>query len=196
VGREQARAVAPVMAAAAPSLVVSSHLSRAYDTALAVAELTGLAPVVDPRLAEVHLGTWQGLTQSEAQERHPEEHAAWRQGADVRRGGGETYQEVGERAAACVLAHLAAVPDGGTLLAVTHGGTARAALGALLELPPQVWVRLVALGNCAWSVLVEGDVGWRLERHGASAEPSAGAVRTGPGDGYGQALAPAAPRPL
>ena len=196
VGREQARAVAPVIAAAAPACIVSSHLSRAYDTAVAVAELTGQQPVVDPRLAELHLGTWQGLTQAEARERHPEEHAAWRRGDDVRRGGGETYREVGERAAASLREHLAAVPDAGTLLAVTHGGTARAALGALLELPPQVLVRLVALGNCAWSVLVEGDVGWRLERHGSTAVASAAPVRTGPGDGSGQAVAPAAVRPL
>jgi len=185
-----------VIASVAPALIVSSHLSRAYDTAQAVAELTGHQPVVDPRLAELHLGTWQGLTQAEARERHPEEHAAWRRGDDVRRGGGETYREVGERAAASLREHLAAVPAGGTLLAVTHGGTARAALGALLELPPQVLVRLVALGNCAWSVLVEGDLGWRLERHGSTAVASAGPVRTTPGDGSGQAMAPAAARPL
>ncbi len=71
--------------------------------------------------------------------------------------------------------HLAGVPAGGTLLAVTHGGTARAALGVLLELPFASWARLVPLGNCCWSVLVEGDVGWRLERHNAEAgTPDAG----------------------
>lgn len=61
--------------------------------------------------------------------------------------------------------HLPSVAPGGLVVAVTHGGTARAALGVLLDLPDLSWVRLVALGNACWSVLVEADLGWRLEQH-------------------------------
>jgi probable phosphoglycerate mutase len=70
--------------------------------------------------------------------------------------------------------HLEDVPAGGTLVAVTHGGTARAALGVLLELEPRSWGRLAPLGNTCWSVLVEADWGWRLERHGAGLGPLVG----------------------
>jgi probable phosphoglycerate mutase len=143
-------------------VLLTSDLSRAADTAAPLGRALGLPPVVDARLRELHLGEWQGLTGQEARERFPDEHAAWRTGQDVRRGGGETYREAGERAAACVLEHL---PTAGTLVAVTHGGTARAALGVLLELPQETWVRLSPLGNACWSVLVEGEIGWRLERH-------------------------------
>ena len=163
-GRAQAQAVAPALAALQPVVLLSSDLSRAVDTARPVAQATGLAPVVDARLRELHLGAWQGLTAEQARERFPQEHADWRAGRDVPRGGGETYEQASERAVACLLEHL---PASGTLLAVTHGGTARAALGRLLDLPVACWASLAPLGNTCWSVVGESSRGWRLERHGA-----------------------------
>ena len=174
VGRRQAAATAPLLAAAAPGVLLSSDLSRARDTALVLADCTGLVPVLDPRLRELHLGTWQGLTSQEARDAHPDEHAAWRAGRDLPRGGGETYQQAGARAVACLQEQLGAVPPGGSLVAVTHGGTARAVIGLLLDLPAPSWGRLVALGNARWSVLVEGDAGWRLEQHNTGADAGAG----------------------
>lgn len=165
VGVGQAVSAARSLARLAPSVLLTSDLSRARDTAAAVASLTGLRPVPDPRLREFSLGTWEGLTSEQAREKHPDEHAIWLTGVDVRRGGGETRREAGERAVACLLEHLPSVPAGGTLVAVTHGGTARAALGILLELPDACWTRLVSLGNTCWSTLVEADLGWRLEQH-------------------------------
>lgn len=156
---------AAVLAGLQPVVLVTSDLVRAVDTAQAVADVLALPVVGDPRLRELHLGAWQGLTSDEARERFPDEHRAWRAGEDRPRGGGETYAQAGARAAACLREH---VPAAGTLLAVTHGGTARAALGVLLELPPAAWGRLAPLGNACWSVLVEGDIGWRLERHNVS----------------------------
>jgi broad specificity phosphatase PhoE len=59
---------------------------------------------------------------------------------------------------------------------VTHGGTARAALGVLLGLSGSDWWRLAPLGNTCWSVLVEGQRGWRLERHNTGLGPLVGAA--------------------
>ena len=148
-------------------MLVTSDLVRASATAAALESVSGLTALSDSRLRELHLGTWQGLTNDQAQQAHPREHAAWRRGEDVPRGGGETYRQAGERAVAALTEHL---PEPGqTLVAVTHGGTARAALGLLLELPDNSWWRLVPLGNARWSMLVEGDRGWRLEQHNAGA---------------------------
>jgi glucosyl-3-phosphoglycerate phosphatase len=179
VGRTQADRAGQVLAELAPDVVVSSDLSRARDTAQEVVRRTGVPLRLDPRLRELDLGAWQGLTSQQARERFPDEHAAWRQGRDVARGGGETYLQAGERAAACVAEALLDVPAGGTLLAVTHGGTARAAVAALIELDRDDAWRLAPLGNTCWTVLVEGERGWRLERHNAGLGPVTG-VPAGP----------------
>jgi glucosyl-3-phosphoglycerate phosphatase len=173
-GRRQAAGVAEVFAVARPDALLSSDLSRAADTAEAIGAATGVPVVLDARLRELSLGTWQGLTVDEARRRFPEQWAEWAAGRDVPRGGGETYAEAGARAAACVREHLDDLPAGGTLLAVTHGGTARAALGVLLELDAGAWGRLAPLGNTCWSTLVEASWGWRLERHNAGLGPLVG----------------------
>jgi probable phosphoglycerate mutase len=162
-GRAQAEAVAGPLAALRPVTLLTSDLSRAVDTARPVARATGLEPVLDARLRELHLGSWQGLTSEQARERFPQEHADWRAGRDVPRGGGETYSQAAERAVECLVEHL---PESGTLLAVTHGGTARAAIGRLLDLPVPCWGSLAGLDNTCWSVVAESGRGWRLERHG------------------------------
>jgi probable phosphoglycerate mutase len=114
------------------------------------------------------------LTSEQARERFPEEHAAWIAGQDVARGGGETYADAGARAQACLEEAVAEVPAGSTLVAVTHGGTARGVLGRMLQLDRADWWRFSPLGNTCWSVLVEGDRGWRLERHNTGVGPLVG----------------------
>ena len=150
--------------------MLSSDLVRARDTARPLADAAGVPVRLDARLRELDLGAWQGLTSEQARVRFPEEHAAWRAGVDVPRGGGETYRQAGDRGAACVRGALPEVPPGGVLVAVTHGGTARGMLGALLESDPATWWQFAPLGNCCWSVLVEHPRGWRLEQHGVSPE--------------------------
>ena len=174
VGQAQADAVARALAPARPAVVVSSDLARARETAARVAERAGVALRLDARLREVHLGTWQGLTTAQVRERFPEEHAAWVAGRDVARGSGERYADAAVRAVACLRELLPSVPAGGTLVAVTHGGTAGATVATLLELGVEGRARLAPLGNTCWSVLVEAGRGWRLERHNAGLGPLVG----------------------
>ena len=169
-GEVQAQALGTVFASDPPAVVVSSDLARARATAQAVCDHVGLALHLDERLRETHFGQWQGLTGEDVRERWPVEYLAWRrwEGIPV---GGEEPAAVGARAAASAFAHL---PDEGTLLLVTHGGTARALVGTLIELPETDWWRLSALGNTCWSTLVEFERGWRLERHIAGLGPLLG----------------------
>lgn len=171
IGRAQAEGAAVALLPLQPDAIVSSDLSRATDTAAAVAAECGLEVTPDPRLREIDLGSWQGLTRAEARARFPEEYAAWQAGSDARRGGGETYAEVGARAAACVQDWLGKVGPGGTLVAVTHGGTARATIGTMLGFDPDMYWRLASLGNCRWSMLTDIGRGWRLEEHNAGSPP-------------------------
>src|SRR5437764_15194656 len=65
IGRAQAEAAAVAVAPMRPDAIVTSDLSRAMDTAAAVAAEAGVEPVTDPRLRELFLGSWQGLTRAE-----------------------------------------------------------------------------------------------------------------------------------
>lgn len=170
-GRVQADALGTVFAADPPTVVVSSDLARARATAQAVCDHVGLPLGIDPRLRETHFGQWQGLTGEEVSVRWPVEYAAWRsyEGEAV---DGEPREAVAERALACALEQL---PAEGTLLLVSHGGTARALVGTLLGMDPGAWWRLAPLGNTCWSTLVESERGWRLERHNTGLGPLLGA---------------------
>src|SRR5580693_3655695 len=94
-GRDQAARLGVRLAAGVvrPVALCTSDLDRARETAEILGAALGLAPTLDPDLREVYLGAWQGLTHDEIAARFPDEHAAWRAGRDVRRGGGETYAE-------------------------------------------------------------------------------------------------------
>lgn len=171
IGLAQAARAATLLAGLAPSAIVSSDLLRARHTAQALADLTGLPVPTDRRLREIDVGAWQGLTFDEVAERFPAEAAAWRDGGEGRRGGGEALIEVGARAVAAVSDALAALGDTGTLVVATHGASGRAIVAELLELPTSSWRALGSLANCCWSVLAETATGWRLHEHNAGSLP-------------------------
>lgn len=171
VGVTQADRAARMLATLAPDAIVSSDLVRARDTADALARLIGLPVTLDEGLREFDAGGWQGLTTAEIKEQFAAEYEAWRGGQPVRRGGGELETEVAQRAAAAIERAAEKVPDGGTVVAVSHGGAARVAIGALLGLPPELWISIGPLANCCWSVLGETARGWRLLEHNAGTLP-------------------------
>ncbi|MFH8979769.1 histidine phosphatase family protein [Streptomyces varsoviensis] len=170
-GVEQARRAARLLAALRPDAIVASDLRRAMATAAELAAVTGLEVAYDARLRETFAGEWQGLTHEEILARFGEQYTAWKRGEAVRRGGGELETEVAERAAPVVLDHADKLPDGGTLVVVSHGGTIRTTIGRLLGLDPYTWESLGGLSNCCWSVLGEGARGWRLQEHNAGTLP-------------------------
>jgi glucosyl-3-phosphoglycerate phosphatase len=171
IGRAQAAAAAVAVAPMRPDAVVASDLSRTVDTASAVGAEVGLSVSLDARLREINLGEWEGLTRAEARERFPAEYGSWQAGSDERRGGGETYAEVGARSAECIIDWLDRLGPGSLLVAVTHGGTARATIGTLLGFDPDLYWRLAPLGNCRWALLSDMGRGWRLEEHNAGQPP-------------------------
>ena len=83
VGREQARAAAAVLAELAPAVLLSSDLARAAATADAVGAAAGTPVLLDARLRELQLGSWQGLTSEQARERFPQQWADWRACSEV-----------------------------------------------------------------------------------------------------------------
>ncbi|MET8554933.1 histidine phosphatase family protein [Streptomyces sp. NPDC004959] len=175
-GRAQAKRAARLLASLRPDALIASDLGRAAETAGELAALTGLEITFDRGLRETYAGKWQGLTHEEILERHGDEYTAWKRGEPVRRGGGELETEVAERAAPVVLAHAEKLPEDGTLVVTSHGGTIRTTIGRLIGLHPYQWEGLGGLSNCCWSILGEGARGWRLLEHNAGtlAEPVLG----------------------
>jgi len=172
VGRAQARAAASVLAALDPVALVTSDLQRAADTAAFLAARTGLHVGVDVRFRETDGGTWQGRLGDELRAEDGEAFRAWRSGADVAAGGAETRSQLADRATAAIADSLPVVAPGGLLVVATHGGTARAVLGRLLDLPVDRWRILGGLANACWSVLEESHHGWRLVEHNAGSLPT------------------------
>lgn len=165
VGVAQADAAATQLERVEPSILLSSDALRAHQTAEALATSIGVEIRADARLREADLGDWEGLTRDEVERRFPREYLAWRHGVDIRRGGGETYVEVAARAQAAIGEALVELPPGETMVVVTHGGTAKAAIGRLLGLAPDAWHRLSSLAHGRWTVLEEAVFGWRLDEH-------------------------------
>ncbi|WP_404962949.1 histidine phosphatase family protein [Streptomyces sp. 147326] len=170
-GVAQARRSARLLASLQPDAIVASDLQRASATAAELASVTGLPVHHDAALRETYAGEWQGLTHDEIIEKYGEQYAAWKRGEPVRRGGGELETEVADRAAPVVLDHAGRLPQGGTLVVVSHGGTIRTTIGRLLGLNAYDWEGLGGLSNCCWSVLGEGARGWRLLEHNAGTLP-------------------------
>lgn len=170
-GLRQARRASRLLAALLPDAMISSDLMRTRATAAELAALTGLEATYDSALRETYAGAWQGLTHGEIIERYGEQYAAWKRGEPVRRGGGELETEVADRAAPLVTAHADKLPEGGTLVVVSHGGTIRTTIGRLLGLEPRHWESLGGLSNCCWSVLGQSVRGWRLLEHNAGSLP-------------------------
>lgn len=170
-GIDQARRAARLLAGLHPNAIVSSDLVRAADTARELEALTGVPISFDPGLRETCGGAWEGLTDAEIKAKFPEEQARWRAGHAVRRGGGELESEVGDRTVPAIEHALAAVPDRGTLVVVSHGSASRVTIGRMIGLPQEHWAALGGLSNCCWSVLGEASRGWRLLEHNAGSLP-------------------------
>jgi glucosyl-3-phosphoglycerate phosphatase len=152
-GREQAGRVADVLKLLQPTLLWSSDLVRARDTAAYVAGATGLDPVLDVRLREFDLGERQGLTHDEYAAIAPEEFELFRQGYYDDAPGAESVADVRARMVPALGEMFAALGPSDTGIAVTHGAAARVAIAAMLGWPDDAFHSLRALANCGWAVL-------------------------------------------
>jgi len=163
-GREQARRTADWGRCLARDGIVteiwSSPLERARETAAAIAAAVGLPVQVEPELAELHAGIFQGHLWADLEIRFPEEVARWRSG-DVHYAipGGESRARLAARGREA-LERLATRPASG-MIVVAHGGVLTAALGSLLggghpllaAAAERPFTRLPALANCSVTTL-------------------------------------------
>ena len=183
-GLWQAQRMAQALAHETLSAVYASDLSRAWDTALPLAQAHGLSASAEPGLRERLFGVFQGLTTDEIVARWPEDSARWRQREpDFAPEGAESLLQFSDRCVRTFHA-LAARHAGGTIALVCHGGVLdsiyRAATGVDLQ-APRTWKIANASVN---RLLYTGErltlVGWADTTHLDERERDEIADRVGP----------------
>jgi broad specificity phosphatase PhoE len=136
----------------ADSVWVTSHLQRTRATAAAIlaASAHAGAPVclVEPDIAEQHVGGWHGLTHEEldvVRGLEPDAFALWP--ASERPPEGESFLDVMARVDLAVT-RLTTAHRGRDIVAVAHGGSIRAALALALGIEAER-VMSFAIDNCS-----------------------------------------------
>jgi broad specificity phosphatase PhoE len=146
-----------------PAVWVVTPLSRTRRTAEAIfaAGYPAQPLAVEPDLIEQHLGEWQGIGHAElphrlAQPKHP----FWPLAGTERPPGGESFQEMIHRVGPAIEL-LAARHPARHVVAVSHGGTIRAAVAHCLRIRADNALHLSS-NNLSLTLLERHPDGWRV----------------------------------
>ena len=161
-GLREAQAVARHLARLPLAAVFSSPLSRAEETARAVAAPHALPVLAVPDLIELHQGELEGQPGSALVQQHPALLARWLvDPGPVRLPGGETLLECQQRGLAAIEAIAQGAQPGRLTVIVSHQMVIASALCAMQALPLRRF-REMSHDNAAFSVLDQDRAGWRL----------------------------------
>jgi len=154
-----------------PAVWVTSNLVRTKQTAAAIlaaapGRFGGVEPVAVSALAEQHLGEWQGQERKAFYAaRKVGTQTLWFAPAHERAPGGESFVDLVQRVVPAI-ERLNVEHRGKDIVAVTHGGTIRAALSLALGLTPQASLAF-SVENCSLTrvdhLAADGGPGlWRV----------------------------------
>lgn len=151
-GHEQAKQLAERLKGIKLDAVYSSPLNRAVDTVNPAIMALGVPVTMSFALIERDFGAWDDMTFGEIEEKYPEEFRQWNENwAGYRVPEGESGEDVQNRVNAFVGKMLQAHKDQ-TVALVTHLGTARHLISALLGLTvEQSW--LFTLDNAKYALI-------------------------------------------
>lgn len=153
------RAVFEAVAATLPreAVWVTSHLQRTTQTAAAIITASGgrHKPVEIPAFetfAEQHLGDWQGMNRDEFKRMTGMGTTSfWFNAAHEKAPNGESFNDLVARVTGTI-DDLTKANRGKHIVAVTHGGTIRAAIGHALGIAPDA-VHAFTIDNCSVTCL-------------------------------------------
>lgn len=138
-GEGQARALGARLADVRIDRAIASPLTRARTTAeFALGDARKAQLGTDAGLLEIAHGEWEGLLASEIRERDPERLRDWREAPETVQmpgAGGESLQQVLDRAWPAFERATAGLGDGDTLLIVAHDAVNRVLLCRILGIP-------------------------------------------------------------
>ena len=150
-------------------VVYASDLSRAWQTAQAIAEPHGLAVQPDPRLRERAFGNMEGMSFAEIEATLPVQAKRWRErDPEFEPEGGESLLTFRDRVTG-VAAELAARHPGELVVLVAHGGVMdvlyRAATRQELQAPRTWQLGNAAINRMLWTPEGFSLVGWSDTAH-------------------------------
>jgi len=150
-GREQAALLAGRLASTGPEALYSSPMPRALATARPLADRVGLEPKVVSDIREIDFGELEGVALDEIERSRPDL-AGWTTApSSVGFPGGETVEELSERAVEAARG-VARAHTGETAVIVCHGVVIRVLLADVLGMPIYAIFRL-DIPYCSVSVV-------------------------------------------
>jgi alpha-ribazole phosphatase len=142
-GYAQAELLSVRLAAEPVAAVYSSRLSRAYETAVAIARPHGLAVEALPGLREISFGDWEGHPYSYVREHYAESLRQWNcDPTNYCLPNGETLAGFRARVNSA-LDHIVDRHPSGTVVAVAHSGTIRMLFCLLLKMDLSAFWRIM-----------------------------------------------------
>jgi 2,3-bisphosphoglycerate-dependent phosphoglycerate mutase len=169
VGLAQAQRVGQALVGERLDALYASDLSRAWQTAAAVAAATGLSPRAQAGLRERSFGVFQGLSWTEIEQQWPEQSERWRRrDPDFGAEGGERLQDFYQRVVSTVEG-LARAHPGQTIVVVAHGGVMdclhRAGRRLTLQAPRSWTLGNATINRLLYSSAGLSVVGWNDDSH-------------------------------
>ena len=168
-GRQQATQAAMGLKDEAIDAIYSSHLSRAHDTAKAIATHHGLIVHTEPDLQERQFGHFEGLSWQEIEQQHANDARAWRsRDPHFTPTGGESLLTLRHRIMGVVNV-IAAQHIGQQIVIATHGGVLdvlyRLATGQTIEAPRTWHLGNAAINRLIWTPDALTMVTWGEQGH-------------------------------
>lgn len=163
-GREQAARAAGWLSGWRVGRIITSDLSRAFETADAVAGPHGLSAERYSELREYHCGEWEGRLYREIRSVDRERFQAWFNDPAVPMPGGESMAQAAARAIPRVRKVLAEMPGGDdapALVIAAHGGVIRLIAAGLMGVGLDI-ARRLRLDNASVSMLDPAGDGFAL----------------------------------
>jgi broad specificity phosphatase PhoE/ribonuclease HI len=140
-GLAQAAAAADRLASSGATAVISSPLSRAHQTASAVAARLGLDVEVDEGFRETDFGDWEGYSFGEIRTKWPQELNAWLADSAVAPPFGESFDATTTRVRAA-RDRLLANHGGERVIVVSHVSPIKTLVRLALDAPHQAMYRM------------------------------------------------------
>lgn len=160
-GHRQAAAAAGWFAVRKPTVVVSSAMRRAIQTAAPIAAACGVAHEIEPLLHERKVGPLSGRPREEGDPTWNETLARWLAGESAfAHPGTESFDAIGDRVLPA-FRRVAEAHPGGRVVVICHGVVSKVLLLSLLrDRSAADWVRIGAAKNLSVSELVPEAGGW------------------------------------